>query len=61
MKTAYFKDVVRAIKAVGCELARQNNSHDIFRSPDNRMIVVPRKLDDPRIAYRIVKQAGAKL
>lgn len=61
MKTAFHKDVVRALKAAGCVFRRNNNGHVIFTAPDNSMIVVPRNLDDPRVAYRIVKQAGAKL
>lgn len=61
MKTAFFKEVITAMKAAGCKLVRRNNGHEIFRTPQNIMITVPRKLDDPRLAYRIVKRAGARL
>lgn len=61
MKTAFFKPVVRAVQLAGGELVRRNSSHDIYRMPDNKNVVVPRKMDDPRIAYKIVKLAGATL
>lgn len=58
-KTALFKEVIAAIKKAGCELVRPSpsNSHLIYRTPDNRNIVVPRKLDDRRVAHLILKLA----
>lgn len=59
MRTAFYKQVIAAIEKAGCELARRNNSHDIYRSPSRQNIVVPRKLDDKRIARALLKLAGA--
>jgi len=61
VKTAFYKSVVRAITEAGAELIRRNTSHDIYRAPQRGNIVVPRKLDDPRVAHAIVKKAGAHL
>jgi hypothetical protein len=56
-KSGFYKKVVADIKAAGCIFKRDNNSHSIFHTPDNRMLVVPFKLQDVKIAERIKKAA----
>lgn len=57
MKTAFYKEILEVVKKAGYELIRKNNGHDIYGKDGSARIVVPRKLDNPKIYHRILKQA----
>lgn len=61
MKTAFYKEILKVVKEAGYQLARPTNGHDIYKKPGCAQLVIPRKLDDPKIYHRILKQAGATL
>lgn len=55
--------LVGALERLGYELVRRNSSTFIYRSPDpsRPQLVVPARLDDPKMARRIAKVAGVIL
>lgn len=57
MKTAFYDDVTARFKAAKIQFVRSNSSHDIYRTAGERPqnVVVPRKLDDKRLYFRILK------
>lgn len=61
MRTAFYKEAVQAVKEAGYELVRNNNSHYIYKKEGSANIIIPRKMDDPKIYHRILKQVGASL
>lgn len=58
MRTTFYKEILQVVRDAGYEFARRNNSHEIYRKKDCAQIVIPRKMDDPRIYHRILKQVA---
>lgn len=57
-RTAFYKEIIQVVKEAGFEFARRNNSHEIYKKDGSAHIVIPRTIDDPKIYYRILKQAN---
>ena len=54
-------DVIRALRAIGFELARQRGSHAIVRHPDGRSTVVPLHAGEslgPGLLLKIARDVG---
>jgi predicted RNA binding protein YcfA (HicA-like mRNA interferase family) len=61
MKSSFLKPVLEKLGEAKCTLVRHNHSHLVYRTQDGKNIVVPRKLENYRLACSIVAQTHLKL